>query len=520
MKQYEKEVLQAQLDSEKKVLKDLKKHYQEALNSINEKIKLLQADELMQSKVYQIEYQKALKGQIESYLEVLHTKEYDSIEEYLKASYDNGYMGALYSIQQQGIPLILPMDQEQIVKAIQLDSKISEGLYSKLGYNVKELKTKIRAEVSRGISSGLMYSDIARNISNLANMDMNKSMRIARTEGHRVQCQASQDACVKAKDKGADVLKQWDASLDGRTRASHRMVDGELVELDETFSNGLRFPSDPRGKASEVVNCRCALLQRAKWALDEEELETLKERAKELGVYDEKEQTFEEYKKKFLKASEQERNNVQKSFESTGQEKTKKHNSADFLEASLRTKDGGDYGVNWEMVKSKEYTDRFTTITDNQKASLLAAKRSRNALVNRDGKNTEEIYAISLTTGKDISSILDQHIPFGVKKTEKFIKDIDRAEKKGEMILLIHNHPRGITPSIEDLNELLSHRNTSGITVGHNGSIYYYTKPSKTITYFDFAVAFRKKKEYNGIQQYEETMKELAKQFEFEFKIL
>ena len=33
--------------------------------------------------------------------------------------------------------------------------------------------------------------------------------------------------------------------------------------------------------------------------------------------------------------------------------------SADIKEESLRTKDGGKYGVNWNKVKSKEYTERF-----------------------------------------------------------------------------------------------------------------------------------------------------------------
>ena len=92
-------------------------------------------------------------------------------------------------------------------------------------------------------------------------------MRIARTEGHRVTQQATLNAQYKAKDAGADIVKQWNSALDSRTRDSHVAVDGEIRELDEKFSNGLRFPGDPAGQASEVVNCRCVLLQRARRAL-------------------------------------------------------------------------------------------------------------------------------------------------------------------------------------------------------------------------------------------------------------
>lgn len=67
--------------------------------------------------------------------------------------------------------------------------------------------------------------------------------------------------------KGADILKEWDATLDSHTRPSHQAVDGEVKELEEAFSNGLMFPGDPSGPAREVCRCRCALLQRARWAL-------------------------------------------------------------------------------------------------------------------------------------------------------------------------------------------------------------------------------------------------------------
>lgn len=138
------------------------------------------------------------------------------------------------------------------------------------------------------------------------------ALRIARTEGHRIQCQATMDACYKAKEKGADVVKQWYITLDGKTRESHQKVDGEIRELDEKFSNGLMFPGDPSGGAAEIVNCRCALLQRAKWALDEAELETMKERAEYFGL--DKSENFEDFKKKYLKAAEDLTKKFQKQY--------------------------------------------------------------------------------------------------------------------------------------------------------------------------------------------------------------
>ena len=52
------------------------------------------------------------------------------------------------------------------------------------------------------------------------------------------------------------------------------------------------------GIPSLDINCRCAVLQRARWALDQDELETLKERAKYYGLN--KSKDFEDFKNKYL----------------------------------------------------------------------------------------------------------------------------------------------------------------------------------------------------------------------------
>lgn len=325
MNKWEAEVQKSLLASEEAAIKELEKQYKKALKDINEKVKLFEADikqlqeainadglddsakavliSQQRSKVYQKQYQQALQGQVSGILDNLHGAEYASIEKYLKECYTDGYIGTMYDIAHQGIPVIMPIDQAAVVKAVLTDSKVSKGLYNALGVNVSKLKKSITQEVSRGIASGLSYNDIARNISNAAKAPLSRAKTIARTEGHRIQVTSTADAQKAAKAKGADVVKQWDATLDGKTRDSHRQVDGEIRELDETFSNGLKQPGDSAGGAAEVVNCRCALLTRARWALDDDELKTLKDRAEFFGL--DKTKNFDDFKGKYLKADEQ-----------------------------------------------------------------------------------------------------------------------------------------------------------------------------------------------------------------------
>lgn len=162
------------------------------------------------------------------------------------------------------------------------------------------MKKSITQEISRGIASALPYRDIARNLSNVSKAPLSRTKTIARTEGHRIQQTSAADAQREAKKKGADVVKQWDASLDARTRDSHAAIDGEIREIDDKFSNGLRFPGDPNGPAAEVINCRCTANTRARWALDAAELRTLQEHASFFGL--DKTENFEEYSKKYLGA--------------------------------------------------------------------------------------------------------------------------------------------------------------------------------------------------------------------------
>jgi len=53
------------------------------------------------------------------------------------------------------------------------------------------------------------------------------------------------------KQSGVANHKEWIATMDDKTRPEHVKLDGEIVKLDEKFSNGLEYPSEP--------NCRCVI---------------------------------------------------------------------------------------------------------------------------------------------------------------------------------------------------------------------------------------------------------------------
>ena len=292
MNSRQKQVQMSLLKNEKSVIKQLEKSYQDAIADIDKYILQLLArkdTENLQSIIYQIKYQEAIKKELESYLKVLHSKNFNTVDEYLKECYEQAHIGTLFDLQGQGIPLILPLDQEQMISAITLNSKLSAPLYNALGYNVDALKLDVLREISRGIAQGLSYQEMARNLKNVTNVDYNKTLRIAKTEGHRIQQEATYNVQKRAIERGANVVKQWDSTLDGKTRPTHRALDGQIVEVDEYFKSESGYKALYPGNfgiPSEDCNCRCCLLQRAEWALSDEEFTKMNGKTNELQHFE------------------------------------------------------------------------------------------------------------------------------------------------------------------------------------------------------------------------------------------
>ena len=119
MNSYEKEVIKAQLEAEKKALFRLKAIYERAAKDVSEKLEISngkieilledidKADEqtksILQSQIYQRDFQKNLKLQIDKLLEDFNDRQFETISEYLNGTYDNGFIGTLYDLNMNDI---------------------------------------------------------------------------------------------------------------------------------------------------------------------------------------------------------------------------------------------------------------------------------------------------------------------------------------------------------------------------------------------------------------------------------
>ncbi len=184
------------------------------------------------------------------------------IEEYAKESRDEGYFSTFYQVEMetgQEMPIHTVVDSNYINHSIA--SPIKPSLLSTTLYvNRDKLAGKAGEALRNGLIQGKGYRDIAVEITRWTESNYKQALRIAIIEGHRTRGQAKQKAQEDAVEMGARLEKMWMSALDTRVRSSHRKMDGQVVKVDEEFtnSNGNKTLSPGNfGIAKEDINCRC-----------------------------------------------------------------------------------------------------------------------------------------------------------------------------------------------------------------------------------------------------------------------
>ena len=119
---------------------------------------------------------------------------------------------------------------------------------------------KLQSVMVQGILQGDSIPHLATRLAKgVGESDRNAAIRNARTMATAAQNAGRVAAYARADELGVEMEQMWVATLDDRTRHSHRELNGETQKVGEPFSNGCYYPADPAGDPSEVYNCRCTL---------------------------------------------------------------------------------------------------------------------------------------------------------------------------------------------------------------------------------------------------------------------
>lgn len=185
---------------------------------------------------------------------------------------------------------------------------------------------------------------------------------------------------------------------------------------------------------------------------------------------------------------------------------------------------GGEYGANLDYIRSDEFLDKLKSHPKTSHLSEPIARVSRQMLQHRNGTPFEDYYLLNADTGRVVALSNKARKTKGVVYNEQVRKAF--KEQSEQSLISIHNHPSGYPPSLSDLASLQqrSKNNTVkyGLTIGHDGSVYWYSRPNKRIPrsaqeqYVNRIDKF-KKLGYNEVIAQEKTLEMFSNLFEFEF---
>lgn len=216
----------------------------------------------------------------------------EMINDNILNTYIENYNYAMYDMERvTGFNLDTRLYNREILKelAIKNDSK-----YFKIAIDNITDKNRIYKELKRNFIQAIVLGEapeqIAKRVKRVTGKNLNSSMRIARTETTRLESKGRYDMYKKGENMGIKLKKKWISTVDSRTRHSHLYLQGEIVGLDEKFSNGLLRPADKGGRPEEVVNCRCTIVSVVQGVEPSANLKKLEE--------DIRNKTYEEFKRR------------------------------------------------------------------------------------------------------------------------------------------------------------------------------------------------------------------------------
>ncbi|MBK1809439.1 hypothetical protein JHL18_02100 [Clostridium sp. YIM B02505] len=191
----------------------------------------------------------------------LYNKNYNSMINYGKNTFDYEYFGVFYEVEgvlnsKLNFAGLKEEEIKEVLETPVAGLKLSERLYDK---HLNDIKLKVKGAITEGLINNKGYGELAKNLSDIGNSNYNNNVKIAVTEAGRIKSLAKQKGLEEAVKSGVSLKKKWIAVSDKKTRADHQQLNGQVADIDEKFHLHGYSASQPRlfGVAKEDMGCRC-----------------------------------------------------------------------------------------------------------------------------------------------------------------------------------------------------------------------------------------------------------------------
>ena len=469
---------------DQKGLNELRKVLEARPNDPN--IQRLLADLDSPAYAYRMKRLERLNDDLDRMRESIYHSEKKGSDSFYSDLMKDSYYKATFDMQQQiGLAYGFSGLPESEIKHLQSFSWVGDGsTYSTdIWKNTGKLTSSIKDELLMSLMTGRGTRETAQAIAERFNAGQNDARRLVRTESAFFHNQMELLSYEEA-----DIEKYiFVAVLDKRTSRICQEHDNVVYRVDEAVPGVNHPPMHPWCRSTTVAHDK------------DTDYSKLERRARnpETGKveYVPADMTYKEWYSKYV------------------------------AEPRERELSGRPFGANLDYVRSDEFVDKLKNHPKTSHISEPIARVSRQMLQHRNGTPFEDYYLLNADTGRVVALSNKARKRKGVVYNEQVRKAF--KENPEQSLVSIHNHPSGYPPSLSDLASLQqrSKNNTIkyGLTIGHDGSVYWYSKPNKRIhkkanQEYENLIEKMIKLGYTEVKAQEKTLTLFAEKYDFTFE--
>lgn len=430
-----------------------------------------------------IERYERLQEQVGELSTRLYKVEKRASDEFYSDFISDAYYRSIFDLHQQaGVAFkfntIDPAEIKEIQKMRWLGANYSQRIWG----NTQQLADELQKELAVGLLTGRSVHETADAIDAKFAKGKNNARRLVRTETNHFHAEME----AKAYEEADVEYYRFLATLDLRTSSICQEHDGKIYKVSERVKGKNYPPLHPWCRSDTIASDDPEWLAgRVRSARDPETGKTIQVPA---------DMTYDEWYRDYV-------------------EKPRE-----------RELSGKEFGAKLDYIRSDSFVEKLRSHPKTANIAESVASVSRKMLQHRNGTAFEDYCLLDAHTGKIVAVSNKARKTKCVVYNEQVRKAFEVSPEKS--LVSIHNHPSGYPPSLSDLASLQqrSKNNTIkyGLTAGHDGSVYWYTRPNKRIPrsalpeYNNFIEKFQKMG-YNEVTAQEKVLTIFSEIYDFKF---